>query len=336
MRVFASAADLPAKAATPAQLTAQLIEHARAQIEALQPCDAATLHAYRETMGVAYRYALNAVLPQERELCVQELDPASGERVADGSAARAKVLPGAWGEGCSIQRLFLGRASAGERTPALLFQPFGEAAGAVLVVHPEGKMAAVEYGRGALVPALLARRLSVLVLDAYGTGDLSDLDRDRTVDHFTCFNPTDTALRVQDILTALAYLRARAYTVPGAAHAAHLVGLAQAGLWCLLARALAGPAVGRTVVDASQFDCDDDDAWLGSLDLPLLRRAGDLRTAVALSAPGLLWVHNAAQSFPSAWCRQAYRAAGTPDALHIRTARAGYATIVAWLTDKRI
>jgi hypothetical protein len=225
--------------------------------------------------------------------------------------------------------------------PALLFQPDEKPLGAVLVVHPEGKLT-TEHEQDALMTSFLKRRLSVLTLDTYGTGELADLERDRTIAHFECFNPTDAALRVQDVLTALAYLRARAYTVPGSVGCApraggvHLVGLGQAGLWCLLARALAGTTVGRMVVDAAQFDCTADDAWIESLYLPLLRRAGDLRTAVALSAPGPLWIHNAAPGFPSAWCRQAYRAAGTPDALHIRTGRADPATIVAWLTDKRI
>jgi dienelactone hydrolase len=326
MRVFAGPADLPAGALSPPELTEQRIAGAQAQIEALQPRDAATLHAYRETMGVAYRYALNATLPHEGELAVQ---------------GREAVEQG----GYTAQALLLGRASAGERTPALLLEPAEGALGAALVVHGEGTAAALAFGAqalaehpldptpGSLVAALLERGLAVLTLDAYGTGSASDLaalaglERDRSVPHFECFNRTDAALRVQDVLTGLGALRARV----DRRQAVHLVGLGQAGLWCLLARALAGATVGRTVVDGALFACDDDGAWAGSLYLPLLRRAGDLRTAVALAAPGPLWVHNAAPDFPAAWCRQAFRAAGAADALHVRGKPADATAIAGWV-----
>jgi hypothetical protein len=202
-----------------------------------------------------------------------------------------------------------------------LYEPDEGAQGAVLVVHSEGAGAAP----GGLIDALLDRGRAVLTLDAGRA-----IARDHGVAHFSCFNRTDAALRVQEVLTALAYLRSRAYTVPGAAYTTHLVGLGRAGLLCLLARALAGSAAGRAVVDAGQFPCDDDDAWVKRFDLPLLRRAGDLRTAVALSAPGPLWIHNAAPSFPAAWCRQAYAAAGAPDAICVQNERADCAAIVEW------
>jgi hypothetical protein len=253
--------------------------------------------------------------------------------------------------------------------PALLFAPREGVVGAVLVVHPEGVERAAAYGGdqrsgqtsscvdephalwvgrrlavssqgavsaapGLLLQALLRRHFAVLTLDAFGTGTLSSLERDRTVDHFACFNPSDGALRIQDVLTGLAYLCAGSYAEPGQNFTVHLLGLGQAGLWCLLARGLSGAAVARTVVDAAQFACDDDAAWLEALDLPLLRRAGDLRTAGALTAPGALWIYNAAPSFPSAWCRQVYRAANAPDALHIQSDQAHLRTIAAWLTGQ--
>jgi dienelactone hydrolase len=313
MRVFASPGDLPTEAVTPAQLIEQQIKRAEAQIEALRPRDEASLHAYRQTMGVAYRDALNVELPDERDLTIRELDAVEG---------------GALGGGVRMQRLVLGRTSVGERTPALLYAPVERAQGAVLVVHSEGK-AAVDT---ALVESLLAQRLAVLTPDVYGSGELGSLERDRTMAHFTCFNPTDAALHVQDVLTALATLRALAYTVSDAPRVA-LVGLEGAGLWCLLARALAGTVVGRTVADAGPFACADDDAWIKSLYLPLLRRAGDLRTAVALSAPGPLWIYHAAPSFPTAWCRDIYRAAGAQEALRVQSDRAEQSAVVAWLTE---
>jgi dienelactone hydrolase len=334
---------LPAEAVTPEQLTEYLIGQAKMQIKALQPRDAATLHAYRETMGVAYWYALNARLPQPGELQVER---AGVEERAGGSG-----MPGH-----RVERLILGRKEAGERTPALLYVPRGPV-GAVLVVHPEGREGAISIAPSSLLAHLLARRLAVLTLDAYGTGELAALERDKTVDHFLCFNRSDAALRVQDVLNGIAYLatgagargQAQDAPVPGAASdlasgamsrilPIHLVGLGAAGLWCLLARALCGAGcdahVARTVVDAAQFACDDDRAWLDALYLPHIRRAGDLRTAAALIAPGPLYVHNAAPGFPSAFFRQVYQAAAAPDAVHIQEQEANVETIVGWLAGQ--
>jgi hypothetical protein len=351
MRVFSSATSLPAEAANPAQVTAHLVQQAQTQIESWRPRDDASLHAYRRQLDIAYRYALNAEFPQKQDV-------------------RAESLGLEERKGYHVQQLVLGRAAVREHIPALLFAPREGVVGAVLVVHPEGVEQAVAYGgdqrsgqtsscvdepqarsvgrrlaagtRGAvsaspglLFQALLRRRLAVLTLDTFGTGTLSYLERDRTVDHFACFNPSDAALRIQDVLTGLAYLCAGGgYAEPGQNRTVHLLGLGQAGLWCLLARGLSGAAVDRTVVDAAQFACDDDAAWLEALDLPLLRRAGDLRTAAALTAPGALYIYRAAPSFPSAWCRQVYRAANAPDALHIQSEQAHLRTIAAWLAGQ--
>jgi len=120
----------------------------------------------------------------------------------------------------------------------------------------------------------------------------------------------------------------------------HLAGLGAAGLWCLLARALAS-GVARTVVDAAHvarddnlFARDDNPAWLDDLYLPHIRRAGDTCTAAALIAPGPLYVHHAGPGFPSDFCSRAYRAAAAPDAVHVQVEEADAETIVNWLAGK--
>jgi len=162
---------------------------------------------------------------------------------------------------------------------------------------------------GALVTGLLQRNLMVLAIDTFKTGELALLKR-REVNHFYTFNRSDTALRVQDVLNAIAYLHTRAYTV-------HLIGLGQAGLWCLLARGLA-PGVNQTIVDADQFDYNDDDAWVKQLFIPQVRRAGDFRTVAVLIAPGKLVIHNASRSFPTGWFQDAYSVIRSPESLHIQ------------------
>ena len=297
MRVFPDG-KLPESALTGQEVTANLIHDAQAQIDALKPVDAATLNASREVLGTAYRYAVNAVQPQGDDLRVEHV----------GGEAR---------EGLRLERLIIGRKGAGEQMPALLFAPDplpGHAAGA-LVVHPQGKAGWVTAdGPGELISGLLAQGSMVLAIDPFGTGELQPLQRgldvSPAVGHFYTYNKTDTAERVQDILNGLAYLLTRTYT-------AHLVGAGQAGLWCLLARGLARD-VAQTVVDAAQFDVDDDRAWVEQLFVPQVRRAGDFRTAAALAAPGKLYIHNAHASFPAGWFRQVYEAAGAPNALHVQ------------------
>ncbi len=298
---------LPDHACDERSLVAYLREAAEEQIAALRPTNAATLQAYRETMGTAYRYALQAAQPPVCDL-------------------RVEIPDGPWeGEGYRRTRLAIGHC--GGTMPAWLYQP-ANATGAVVVVHPEGKASlAVGDQPGPLVAEALARHLAVLAINVWGTGELAGRERQKEGKHFATYNLTDDALRVQDILSAVAYLENRY-------HAVHLVGLGKAGLWCLLARALA-LGVGRTVADVDVFPCDDDGVWADHLYIPLLRRAGDLRTAAALVVPGHLLIHNAAASFPRRWFRDAYGAAGARANLSVRSEKLEVAEILAYLAGEQ-
>ena len=54
--------------------------------------------------------------------------------------------------------------------------------------------------------------------------------------------------------------------------------------------------VPRAVVDVSQFDNDDDEAFVERLYIPGIRRAGDFRTALAMTS-GAVVIHNTADRF---------------------------------------
>lgn len=263
---------------------------AETQIESLAPKDSATLEAYRQVMGTAYQLALNATQPETCDLQVDVRQPQSNHSHP-------------------VEKVVLGRKHTGEEMPCVLVTP-DTSQGAVLVVHPEGKAAlTTEVGFDPLVTELMEHGLTVMLIDTFKTGELALLERDEQTRHFHTFNSSDTALRVQDILNAVAFLKTRSHTV-------HLVGVGQAGLWCLLARALTND-VNTTVIDADQFDAQSDDAWLAHLFVPHLRRAGDLLTAAALITSGKICIHNASATFPSEWFQQIYQVAGTPDALQI-------------------
>jgi hypothetical protein len=101
--------------------------------------------------------------------------------------------------------------------------------------------------------------------------------------HFETYNRGAASQRVADVVRAL-------LTEPGAA----LVAAGDAALASLLASAVV--PVRRAVLDVQGFDTESDAAFLEHLDIPGLRRAGDLRTAAAL-ARGELVVHGAGGRF---------------------------------------
>ena len=103
-----------------------------------------------------------------------------------------------------------------------------------MVVHPEGANAALNTPEA---------RGNVLLLDVFNG------KRDTSVRHFLTFNKTDDAERVQDILTALAWLNQPQ---------TRLVGIGKAGVWCLFAAAVAKAPV-TVKADLAGFRGEDQD-----------------------------------------------------------------------------
>jgi hypothetical protein len=112
-----------------------------------------------------------------------------------------------------------------------------------------------------------------------------DPPRDVHAAFFTGYNHTELANRVQDLLTAAAWLREQDY------RRVELVGCGRGGLWALLARAL-DPQITAAVCDMDEIDAGRDESYLGDLWQPGLRRAGDFRTAMILAMAGDLVLHN--------------------------------------------
>jgi dienelactone hydrolase len=207
-------------------------------------------------------------------------------------------------EDCGGGLLALGRPDRGDRIPAKLTQPkAGGKRTATLVVHPKGWLAAEPFAA-----KLAAAGQLVLAIDCFNHGRKTE-DK-----FFTTYNKTDTQLRAQDIVTALVWLRARKDVA-----AVNLVGLDDAGLWCLLARPFA-PFVAKTAADAGQFNLASDDAYQKKLYVPVLRRAGDFRAAVALIGNAPLLIHNAGEAFKPG--------------VETRKERFGEDEIAAWLTKQ--
>ena len=226
-------------------------------------------------------------------------------------------------EGYVAEELVLGRVGCGERVRAGFFLPRG----------PQSKVSATLIADanwdgdepGVLAQGLLQAEGAVLVVAPFLT-DGAEREGHDEMDHlYHTYNQATMACRVQDILTGLAYLDQHLRVGKR-----HLVGQGEAGIWCLFARALAS-GVGSTVVDWDGRDLGDDEAWTGALFTPGIRALGDVRTALALCAPGRLLVHRAGEHFPDRVARRCYRAAGKGTRLVVEAEGMNEDAIVEWI-----
>jgi dienelactone hydrolase len=253
---------------------------AQQQLAAAQPSSAAALAEFRQQFGVVYEKALLAEYPAYNELSVSKSNQPNGSEVIE-----------------------LSRKSANDRVRLTIFHPSGNQArsserATVMLVAPPSQ--AVQP----LIEALVKANLRVISAEVFqGFTNQAELNR---IKFFTTYNRTLAANRVQDILTALAYVR---HNQAAGTQQLTVVGLGEAGLWTLLARGLA-PRIERTIIDAHQFPSASDAAFVKSLPVPGLRRAGDFTTAVTLAPLSPLIIHNTGQLFNTDSLAGVYRRLG--------------------------
>jgi hypothetical protein len=225
-----------------------------------------------------------------------------------------------------VRELALGRRGRGDRVPLRLWAAPPESRKAVLVVHPAG-IEGVSRRESSLVEPLRRRGWLVASIDAFNTGSAL-APRDTSDRFFTTYNRTDDANRVQDVLTALAWLKRR----PGIREVS-LVGLDRAGLWCLLAQALA-PGLDAVVADADRFPTALDEAYLDRLSIPLFRSVGGFETALTLGLGARVHVHDTAGVFDTGAAEAAARATGAAETLRASREKLTDAEVVAFLTRR--
>lgn len=288
---------LPKGSATSEAIIANTLTRARANLQTSLPSTAGDLSAYQETFRPALADVLGAEIPEPNELTLERF----GMEERDGYV---------------IERWTAGRRDVGDRIPMLLYRSRGdEVQDSVVIAHGEGKAALADWvngGPGPLVKELMSRGKAVLVVDAFLLGEHHSPFERRTrrkigAFHDT-FNPTDTACRVQDLLTSIAFLRARR----DLSSKVDLIGLGEGGMWALLASAL-DEEVGATVVDANGFDFGRDEAWVSTYYVPCIRGIGDVLCATALIAPRSLAVMNTAGRFDGARAESIFEAAQSGD-----------------------
>jgi len=166
--------------------------------------------------------------------------------------------------------IVLSRPDVGDRVPGILIEGKGPPA---LVIDPKGTAVARQSPE---VAALVKQKRRVLLIDAFQTGS-AVAPRNRSHNHFLTFNLSDDACRVQDILTAIAFLQQSA---PNGQ--VEVIGLGDAAIWVYFAAAVA-PTPVRLQGNVAGFVGTDED-FLLHLNIPGIQRAGGLQAArLALS-----------------------------------------------------
>jgi dienelactone hydrolase len=285
------------------EFTRDRIADARRGVDELKPRDAQTLVSAREAFRERLMFSLLALEPSAVELISEAKKTAEHE-----------------------ESLLLGRAGKGDRIAAIWLTPSkpNPAIAPTLVVHPDG---AAWVRASSLTKGILDRGGVVMAIDAFQTGS-AKARRHTDAPGFTWFNQTDDANRVQDILTALAYLQNRS-----GARTVNLVGMEIAGVWTYFARTLAGTGV-NLAADLAQFRTDDEEEYLRRFDVPGIRKAGDFRAAAVVDTEGRLFLHDTSADFPADWVKQSTQAGGLTPA-ETRNAKATEAELLAWLARLR-
>lgn len=296
--------ERPANELNEAQLTASLIEASKKQLDEAQPRDAASLESFRQQFGEAFKYSLMAEYPDPKD-------------VVSGQARTTKINEG------TKEDFVISRRGKEDKVFVALSRPTSTSTNNsfVLLVTPETASAT---SANSLIESLNKAGHGVMLIRTFPGGrKIPD-----NVRFFTTYNRTDEANRVQDILTAIAYLKGRH---PSARLS--VVGAGQAGLWALLARGLA-PAIDRMVVDVAEFDSTSDEAFVKSLPIPGIRRAGDLTTAVTIAPLTPLLIHNTGNKFRAERIEAVYKTLGKAENFKAQTAKLGDSELAAWLSSK--
>jgi len=165
------------------------------------------------------------------------------------------------------RRIVLSRIGKGDRVTGYWTPGKGAP---ILVVHPGGSSSAL---RTEAVGKLVQSGRPVLIIEPF-VSNPARIQKQRFDEYFLSYNRTDAADRVQDILTGLAFLKGQSGRRP------ELIGLGDAGIWCVFAAAVAPIAIDVTA-DLNGFGGSDED-FRDRFFVPGIQRAGGLSAALKL------------------------------------------------------
>ena len=262
LRVFPDKTGLPKDAITAEQLTETIKSVAINALNAAKPATTAELGKFKKTYLPLWLQTLKLDM-------VSAVSATSADVLTDGNVR--------------ISRMHIGRDGKGDSIPVALCVPTNGVPKAVLILASIGGIAdnfGGSVGTSAVVKEIIAKGYGVLLFDAFLTGSRSNTDlaaaRSKPFrSYFDTYNLTDMQQRVQDIATAASYLK----KTLGCKVAAS--GEGETALWALFA----GPVLDGVAADVAGLDLDADSTYTAdSTYVPCLRRAGDVKTALTLSA----------------------------------------------------
>lgn len=298
------------------QLIQSLIEQRKKQIESELPRDAATLQSFKEHFGETLKYSLMAEYPAPNEVVA-----ASPEKTTTGTMVTSRLTLSRRGREDKIQ-MTIHEQDKAERKSLVLILSSAD----VL----EGEVAAkAKRERDELLNSLVKSGHTAVTINSFPAHQSAQTK----YKFFTTYNRTDAANRVQDILTATAFLNQMMRENQARKISLSLVALDQAGTLALLARGLA-PQFDRMIADAAQFDTSNDESFLKLLPIPGLRRAGDFTTAVAVAPLKPLMIHNTDGKFQTERLGEHYRRFGRAEDFQTQSKPFSNSDIIRWLSAK--
>jgi hypothetical protein len=288
------------------RLAVSLTEMRKKQLEEAQPQFASGLERFKEQFGTTLKCSLMAEFPDHAGIMV-------GETQTSGLGGLVKedfVISRRGRE----DRVALTSYRSGAKTTAN--------SNVILVVPGASNSGA--SGTDDLIELLTRLGHNVTLVHCFPGGR----EIPGKIEFFTTYNRTDAANRVQDILTAIAYLKGRDRNARMS-----VVAQGRAGLWALLARGLA-PRIDRMIIDAAGFDTGSDEDFLKHLPIPGIRRAGDFMTAVAVAPLAPLFIHNTMGKFYTEQMAAFYKRFGRAEDFKAQSTELDDAALAAWLAFK--
>jgi len=206
-------------------------------------------------------------------------------------------------EGYIVERWILRRNNAlGEAVPAILYRSRkADAQPAKLLVSDRGKAASAWPfgGPDFQVQASLNDGAMVLAIDPFLIGEHSacTVRTKRLQEGFQdTYQQTDTGYRVQDVLTAIGFLRARRDCTGDV----QVFGEGASAPWVLLAGAIDG-GLSKVSANVEAIDFSSDAPWLSEFYIPGILGVGGLDTALYLYDPARTKVFLAGKAKSDRW-----------------------------------
>ncbi|MFN0109505.1 MAG: alpha/beta hydrolase family protein [Blastocatellia bacterium] len=290
----------PANELNEAQLTAALIEQRKRQLAEAQPRTVADLAKFKEQFGAAFKFSLMAEAPKADGLIAS-----TPEIQKNGNSTSTKLTISRQGKGDLVKLSLLQSAKSKSENVAL-----------VLASTEDAKR------QDELMASLAEAGFVAATLNLQPQAQNSE--QAKKYRYFTTYNRSDAANQVQDILTAVAYLKGKSGKLS-------VIALGKAGGLALLARGLTN--VDQMIVDAAQLDSTNDKDFLAVLPIPGIRRAGDFQTAVTLAPLTPLLIHNTGGKFRTDRISETYQRLGRAEDFKSSSPELSKQDLLNWLSS---